>query len=120
MSLKYEVIIYWSRDDESFIAEVPELPGCAPDGPTYQPALEAVEVVAGERRRCTCIAKFLRDRIAGEEDPRRIGEALEGSRFGEFWRHRTGDWRMICWIEDAEVVVLVLKVGHRRLVYREK
>jgi predicted RNase H-like HicB family nuclease len=43
--LKYEVIIYWSAEDQAFIAEVPELPGCAADGKTYQAALANVEVV---------------------------------------------------------------------------
>ena len=46
--LRYEVIIYWSHDDGAFIAEVPELPGCAADGPTPQVALAAVQVVARE------------------------------------------------------------------------
>ncbi|MEK7847033.1 MAG: type II toxin-antitoxin system HicB family antitoxin [Nitrospinota bacterium] len=45
---KYEVIIYWSDADQSFIAEVPELPGCAADGTTYQEALTNVEVVIQE------------------------------------------------------------------------
>lgn len=45
---RYEVIIYWSREDEAFIAEVPELPGCAADGVTYHEALTAVEDVAAE------------------------------------------------------------------------
>ncbi len=45
---KYEVIIYWSADDQEFIAEVPELPGCAADGKTYREALANVEVVIKE------------------------------------------------------------------------
>lgn len=45
---RYEIIIYWSEQDEAFIAEVPELAGCAADGPTYEDALRAVEVVIGE------------------------------------------------------------------------
>jgi predicted RNase H-like HicB family nuclease len=45
---KYEVIIYWSVEDQSFIAEVPELPGCAADGPTYRQALANVETVIHE------------------------------------------------------------------------
>jgi predicted RNase H-like HicB family nuclease len=45
---KYEVIIYWSAEDQAFIAEVPELPGCAADGATYQEALANVEIVIRE------------------------------------------------------------------------
>jgi predicted RNase H-like HicB family nuclease len=43
--LKYEVILYWSDADQAFIAEVPELPGCAADGKTYRQALANVEAV---------------------------------------------------------------------------
>ncbi len=43
--LKYEVIIYWCAEDQAFVAEVPELPGCAADGKTYQAALANVEIV---------------------------------------------------------------------------
>ncbi len=46
--LKYEVIIYWSSDDNAFIAEIPELPGCAADGATPQEALANVETIASE------------------------------------------------------------------------
>ena len=46
--VKYEIIIYWSQDDEAFIAEVPELPGCAADGDIYQQALENVQVIIRE------------------------------------------------------------------------
>ena len=46
--MKYEVVIYWSEDDEAFIAEVPELPGCMADGRTHREALRAVERVAKE------------------------------------------------------------------------
>ena len=45
---KYEIIIYWSAEDEAYIAEVPELPGCAADGTTYKQALANAEVVIGE------------------------------------------------------------------------
>ena len=45
---RYEVIIYWSEEDQAFIAEVPELPGCAADGKTYQKALANVEVIIRE------------------------------------------------------------------------
>ena len=42
---RYEIIIYWSEADEAFIAEVPELPGCAADGQSYQEAITHVEIV---------------------------------------------------------------------------
>lgn len=45
---KYEVIIYWSQEDDAFIAEIPELPGCAADGKTYREALANVEIVIRE------------------------------------------------------------------------
>jgi predicted RNase H-like HicB family nuclease len=40
---KYEVIIYWSEEDEAFVAEVPELPGCAAHGPTQEVALASAQ-----------------------------------------------------------------------------
>jgi predicted RNase H-like HicB family nuclease len=45
---KYEIILYWSQPDGAFVAEVPELPGCAADGATYQEALANAEVVIRE------------------------------------------------------------------------
>lgn len=46
--MKYEVILYWSELDQAYIAEVPDLPGCAADGLTYQAALQNVEVIMQE------------------------------------------------------------------------
>jgi predicted RNase H-like HicB family nuclease len=45
---KYEVIVYWSEDDESYIAEVPELPGCMTDGSSYEEAIKNAQVVIAE------------------------------------------------------------------------
>ena len=64
------------------------------------------------------VRKFLHDRVAGLQNPRSIGETLKGERFGEFWKYRVGDFRLIAKIEDERFVVVVLRVGHRREVYR--
>jgi predicted RNase H-like HicB family nuclease len=48
MNSKYEIIIFWSEDDDAFVAEVPELPGCMADGKTYQEALSSAEQVIQE------------------------------------------------------------------------
>jgi predicted RNase H-like HicB family nuclease len=48
MSSKYEIIIYWSQEDQAFISEVPELPGCMSDGQTYQEALLNAETIIKE------------------------------------------------------------------------
>lgn len=45
---RYEIILYWSSQDEAFVAEVPELPGCMADGATYQEAVANAQVVIGE------------------------------------------------------------------------
>ncbi len=64
------------------------------------------------------ILTFLHDRVAPLEDPRSIGEALKGSRLGEFWKYRIGDYRVISSIEDGALRILVVKIGNRREVYR--
>ncbi|HKM80370.1 MAG TPA: type II toxin-antitoxin system RelE/ParE family toxin [Candidatus Acidoferrum sp.] len=64
------------------------------------------------------ILKFLNERVAKLDDPRSIGQALRGSRLGEFWKYRVGDYRLICRIEDDRLLVLVLRLGPRREIYR--
>lgn len=48
MNVKYEIIIYWSENDDTFIAEVPELAGCMADGKTYKEALNNIQIVVDE------------------------------------------------------------------------
>ncbi|NEO68280.1 type II toxin-antitoxin system HicB family antitoxin [Moorena sp. SIO3H5] len=48
MSVKYELIIYWSESDQAFIVEVPELPGCMADGQTYVEAVTNAEIIIRE------------------------------------------------------------------------
>ena len=64
------------------------------------------------------ILKFLQERVLGLDDPRMIGAALSGSRLGELWKYRIGDYRVIASIEDNVLTILVLSIGHRRQVYR--
>ncbi len=46
--IRYEMIIYWSNEDEAYLVEVPELPGCMADGATYQEALANAEIIIQE------------------------------------------------------------------------
>ena len=64
------------------------------------------------------IASFLKDKIAKLANPRSIGEALQGE-LKKFWKYRVGDYRLICSIEDKIVTVLVLRVDHRRQIYKK-
>ena len=65
------------------------------------------------------ILVFLHGRVALLDDPRSIGEALKGSKLGEFWKYRVGDYRIIGSIEDGALRILVVKIGNRREVYRQ-
>ncbi len=62
------------------------------------------------------ILGFLDERMRGTEDPRAFGKPLKADLKG-LWRYRVADYRLICSIQDQRLVVLVLKVGHRRDVY---
>ena len=64
------------------------------------------------------ITAFLRDRIAVLDDPRSIGEALKGSKLGDFWKYRVGDYRVIADIQDSVVCIEVIRVGNRRDIYK--
>ncbi len=64
------------------------------------------------------ILNFLFRRVRKLDDPRSIGEALSGSRLGEFWKYRVGDYRIIARIEDDALTVLVVRIGHRSKIYK--
>ena len=81
--------------------------------PAALAALEALDRPLAQR-----ITRFLRQRVASLDDPRQIGEPLRGPELGRFWKYRVGDWRVICAIEDRLVRILVVRIGHRREVYR--
>ena len=62
------------------------------------------------------ILRYLRERIAGSNDPRRFGRSL-GGQLGGLWRYRVGDYRLVCEVANDRPLVLVLAVGHRKDVY---
>ena len=63
------------------------------------------------------IIATLEDRIALLDDPRTLGTALSGE-LGGLWRWRIGDYRVVARIEDERIMILVVRIGHRREVYR--
>lgn len=65
------------------------------------------------------ITQFLRSRVALLDDPRLLGDALQGARFAGLWRYRVGDYRVIVDIRDEIVTVIVVGIGHRGEVYRQ-
>lgn len=64
------------------------------------------------------IIAFLKARVTLAANPRAIGEALQGERFGEFWKYPVGDYRVIAKIEDEVLRGLVVRMGQRREVFR--
>ena len=74
--------------------------------------LDKLDATARER-----IRRFLRQRLQGADNPRQWGKALTG-RYAGLWRYRLGDYRLVCQLQDARLVVLVVKVARRDKVYR--
>ena len=64
------------------------------------------------------IYRYLTDYISKLDDPRSVGEPLTGSQLGNFWRYRTGNYRIICDIKDKQLTVLVIRFGHRSKIYK--
>jgi mRNA interferase RelE/StbE len=64
------------------------------------------------------VIQFLRTRLQSVKDPRSMGQVLKGSALGDFWKYRLGDIRIIASIEDDRLVILVLRVGNRKEIYR--
>lgn len=63
------------------------------------------------------LAKDIKKRLDGLENPRQFGKALTGQ-FKGLWRYRVGDYRVIADIRDQELIVLALEVGHRKEIYK--
>ena len=64
------------------------------------------------------LKNFIEDRLAKMENPRTIGGALTGSKLGQFWKFRVGDYRIISEIQDKTLTILIIEIGHRKEVYR--
>lgn len=75
------------------------------------------ELAGLDRTQAKRIATFLHERVAKLDDPRSIGEALKGSKLGDFWKYRVGDYRIIASIEDEALLILVVRIGNRKDVY---
>lgn len=63
------------------------------------------------------ILRFLRDRLVSSANPRSLGKPLRGH-LRDYWRYRVGDCRLVCHIDDETVRILVVRVSHRKDVYR--
>ena len=77
----------------------------------------AKELRALDRTVAARIVKTLETRVAGQADPRALGSALKGEHSG-YWRWRIGDYRIVGRVEDGRITILIVRVGHRREVYR--
>ena len=63
------------------------------------------------------IVDYLYDRVENCKNPRHFGEPLKGNKSG-MWRYRVGDYRILCEIHDHELVVIILNIGHRKIIYK--
>jgi len=70
-----------------------------------------------DRTQSQRIVKFLFERVAKLDDPRSIGEALRGSKLGDLWKYRVGDYRVIADIEDKILRIVVVRIGDRKDIY---
>lgn len=86
-----------------------------------------IEVSDRAKKDLSGLDKPVRDRIIGflneclrkADNPRTLGEALQGNTLGGLWKYRVGDYRLICQIVDQTITITVVKIGHRREVYRK-
>ena len=65
------------------------------------------------------ILKWLRQNLATDEDPRRMGKSLKGRMKG-LWRYRVGDYRIISQIQDENILILVVRIGQRGDIYEDR
>lgn len=63
------------------------------------------------------IRSWIEKNLLNTSDPRQHGKALTGT-LGQYWRYRVGDYRILAEINDTEVVIIIIEIGHRREIYR--
>jgi mRNA interferase RelE/StbE len=90
--------------------------GSAPWSIVFHP-IAAKELKKLDRKTAARILRTLETRIATLEDPRTVGAGLKGEHEG-YWRWRVGDYRIVATIQDERVTIVVVRVAHRREVYR--
>ena len=76
------------------------------------------ELAKLDRQVAKRLLDFFLQRVISLKDPRSVGQALKGSKLGEFWKYRVGDFRIIARIQDQKMIILILRVGNRREIYR--
>jgi mRNA interferase RelE/StbE len=76
------------------------------------------ELAKLDRQVANRLLDFLKQRVINLKDPRSVGQALKGSKLGEFWKYRVDDFRIIASIQDQKMIILILRVGNRREIYR--
>ena len=81
----------------------------------YSPEAE-VQFLKLEKPAQRQIRKYLEE-VSKMSNPRARGKALKGN-LSSLWRYRTGDWRIICEIQDTKILITVLRIGNRKKVYR--
>jgi mRNA interferase RelE/StbE len=85
-------------------------------------AVEISDIALGDLKKLDStdrrkVLKYINGVLSRINDPRLLGKALTGN-LGEFWRYRAGNFRIICKIYDAKLTVLVVKIAHRKSVYK--
>lgn len=71
-----------------------------------------------DRNQSRIIVAWIRKNLEGTNDPRRFGKGLTGNRSGE-WRYRIGNYRILAFIQDAEIVIEIFSIGHRSRIYKK-
>ena len=80
--------------------------------PAVRKELSALDPAVARR-----ILRFIDERVVRGDDPRGVGEPLHGP-LDKYWKYRAGPYRIVCSIQDDVVTVVIVRIGHRRAVYR--